>query len=58
MSTTRFVDDYLAIMAVIDKYNEGCAEGDSSIMTSSFPKGVNIFGERTVDLRWPDTDVF
>ena len=46
MSDTKFVDDYKAIMAVIHKYNEGCARGDSSIMRSSFADGANIFGQK------------
>ncbi|WP_208828962.1 nuclear transport factor 2 family protein [Bradyrhizobium neotropicale] len=50
MSTTRFVDEYKAVMAVIEKYNEGCAKADSSIMKPYFAEGANIFGQKHGEL--------
>lgn len=44
MSTPTFVQEYKAILEVLNKYNEGGAKADSSIMKPAFSDKATIFG--------------
>ena len=44
MTTPTFVEDYNAIVDVLNKYNGGCAKADSSIMKPAFSEQATIFG--------------
>lgn len=44
MSKPTFIDDYTAITAVLNKYNEGGKQADSSIMKPAFAAEATIFG--------------
>ena len=44
MSQPTFVQDYTAIVEVLNKYNEGGAKADSSIMRPAFSEQATIFG--------------
>ena len=44
MTTPTFVEDYNAIVDVLNKYNQGCAKADSSIMKPAFSEQATIFG--------------
>lgn len=44
MNTPTFVQEYDAIMEVLNKYNEGGAKADSSIMKPAFSDRATIFG--------------
>lgn len=41
---TTFVQEYNAILEVLNKYNEGGAKADSSIMKPAFSEQATIFG--------------
>jgi hypothetical protein len=47
MTNPTFVEDYNAIVDVLNKYNRGCAEADSSIMKPAFSEQATIFGIET-----------
>jgi hypothetical protein len=38
-----FIDDYIAITETLNKYNQGVAKADSSIMKPAFAKEATIF---------------
>ncbi|SHM63226.1 Putative lumazine-binding [Pseudomonas asturiensis] len=44
MSNPTYVDDYTAIVAVLNQYNEGGKLANSSIMKPAFSKHATIFG--------------
>lgn len=44
MSNPTFVQEYQAILEVLNKYNEGGARADSSIMKPAFSDQATIFG--------------
>lgn len=44
MSNATYVEDYQAIVAVLEKYNEGGAKADSAVMRPSFSDQATIFG--------------
>lgn len=44
MNTPTFVQEYQAILEVLNKYNEGGAKADSSIMKPAFDEQATIFG--------------
>ena len=44
MNTTTYVQDYQAIVAVLNQYNAGGAQADSSIMRPAFSSEATIFG--------------
>ena len=44
MTNPTFVEDYNAIVEVLNKYNGGCAKADSSIMKPAFSEQATIFG--------------
>lgn len=44
MNTSTFVQEYNAILEVLNKYNEGGAKADSSIMKPAFSDKATIFG--------------
>nr|WP_314873622.1 nuclear transport factor 2 family protein [uncultured Pseudomonas sp.] len=44
MSKPTFVAEYSAIVAVLNKYNEGGKQADSSIMQPAFSDQATIFG--------------
>ena len=44
MNTTTYVQDYQAIVAVLNQYNAGGAQADSSIMRPAFSSDATIFG--------------
>jgi len=44
MSNTSYVEDYNAIVAVLDAYNAGCALADSSVMRPCFAHESTMFG--------------
>ena len=44
MSNATFVQEYNAILEVLNKYNEGGAKADSSIMKPAFDTQATIFG--------------
>ena len=44
MSKSTFVQEYKAILEVLNKYNEGGAKADSSIMKPAFSDKATIFG--------------
>ena len=44
MNTTTYVQDYQAIVAVLEQYNAGGAQADSSIMRPAFSTQATIFG--------------
>lgn len=44
MNTPTFVQEYQAILEVLNKYNEGGAKADSSIMKPAFSDKATIFG--------------
>lgn len=44
MSNSTFVQEYKAILEVLNKYNEGGAKADSSIMKPAFSDKATIFG--------------
>ena len=44
MSQPTFVQDYAAIVEVLNKYNEGGAKADSRIMRPAFSEQASIFG--------------
>lgn len=44
MNTTTYVQDYQAIVAVLNQYNAGGAQADSSIMRPAFSSQASIFG--------------
>ena len=44
MNTTTYVQDYQAIVAVLNQYNAGGAQADSSIMRPAFSSAATIFG--------------
>jgi hypothetical protein len=44
MTNPTFVEDYNAIVDVLNKYNGGCAKADSSIMKPAFSEQATIFG--------------
>ena len=43
MGKPTFVQEYKSILEVLDKYNEGCARGESSIMKPSFDEKATVF---------------
>ena len=44
MNTTPYVQDYQAIVAVLNQYNAGGAQADSSVMRPAFSSEATIFG--------------
>ncbi|MGK5011334.1 nuclear transport factor 2 family protein [Janthinobacterium sp. MDB2-8] len=44
MNNTTYVQDYQAIIAVLNQYNAGGAQADSSIMRPAFSSQATIFG--------------
>lgn len=44
MNNTTYVQDYQAIVAVLNQYNAGGAQADSSIMRPAFSSQASIFG--------------
>lgn len=44
MNTSTFVQEYNAILEVLNKYNEGGAKADSAIMKPAFSDKATIFG--------------
>lgn len=44
MNNTTYVQDYQAIVAVLNQYNAGGAQADSSIMRPAFSRQASIFG--------------
>lgn len=44
MNTTTYVQDYQAIVRVLEQYNAGGARADSSIMRPAFNAQATIFG--------------
>ncbi|KQW91601.1 hypothetical protein ASC94_17655 [Massilia sp. Root418] len=44
MSKPTYVQDYQAIVEVLNKYNEGCKQADSGIMKPAFSERATIFG--------------
>ena len=44
MNNTTYVQDYQAIVAVLNQYNAGGAQADSSIMRPAFSSQATIFG--------------
>lgn len=44
MNTPTFVQEYQAILEVLNKYNQGGAKADSSIMKPAFSDKATIFG--------------
>jgi hypothetical protein len=44
MDNTTYVQDYQAIVAVLNQYNAGGAQADSSIMRPAFSSQATIFG--------------
>lgn len=44
MNTTTYVQDYQAIVAVLNQYNAGGAQADSSVMRPAFSSEATIFG--------------
>ncbi|RWO54469.1 MAG: nuclear transport factor 2 family protein [Mesorhizobium sp.] len=44
MTNPTYVQEYEAIVKVLNKYNEGGAKADSSIMRSAFSERATIFG--------------
>ncbi len=44
MNTTTYVQEYQAIVAVLNQYNAGGAQADSSIMRPAFSSEATIFG--------------
>lgn len=44
MSNQTFVQEYNAILEVLNKYNEGGSKADSSIMKPAFSERATIFG--------------
>ena len=44
MNNTTYVQDYQAIVAVLNQYNAGGAQADSSIMRPAFSNQATIFG--------------
>lgn len=44
MSKPTYVQEYNAIVAVLNKYNEGCKQAKSSIMKPAFSEQATIFG--------------
>ena len=44
MNATTYVQDYQAIVAVLNQYNAGGAQADSSIMRPAFSTEATIFG--------------
>lgn len=43
MNKPTFVQDYQAIVAVLNKYNDGCKQADSSIMKPAFNTQATMF---------------
>ncbi|MGK5010056.1 nuclear transport factor 2 family protein [Janthinobacterium sp. MDB2-8] len=43
MSKPTYVQDYLAIVEVLNKYNDGCKQADSSIMKPAFSEQATMF---------------
>lgn len=43
MNKPTFVQDYQAIVAVLNKYSEGCKQADSSIMKPAFNAQATMF---------------
>ncbi|MFB9243092.1 nuclear transport factor 2 family protein [Massilia antarctica] len=44
MKKPTYVQDYQAIVDVLNKYNEGCKQAKSSIMKPAFSEQATIFG--------------
>lgn len=44
MNKPTYVQDYKAIVTVLNKYNDGCKEAQSSIMKPAFNDQATIFG--------------
>ena len=44
MSKPTYVQDYNAIVTVLNKYNDGCKQAQSSIMKPAFNEQATIFG--------------
>ena len=44
MNTTTYVQDYQAIVAMLNQYNAGGAQADSSVMRPAFSSEATIFG--------------
>lgn len=44
MNNTTYVQDYQAIVAVLNQYNAGGAQADSSVMRPAFSSQATIFG--------------
>ena len=44
MNKPTYVQDYQAIVEVLNKYNEGCKQADSSIMRPAFHAQATMFG--------------
>ena len=44
MSKPTYVQEYQAIVEVLNKYNEGCKQAKSSIMKPAFSEQATIFG--------------
>ncbi|OEZ75889.1 putative lumazine-binding protein [Janthinobacterium sp. HH104] len=49
MNNTTYVQDYQAIVAVLNQYNAGGAQADSSIMRPAFSGEATIFGVDSED---------
>ncbi|ATD62158.1 MAG: nuclear transport factor 2 family protein [Janthinobacterium svalbardensis] len=43
MSKPTYVQDYQAIVEVLNKYNDGCKQADSSIMKPAFSEQATMF---------------
>lgn len=44
MNKPTYVQDYQAIVEVLNKYNQGCKQADSSIMRPAFHAQATMFG--------------
>ena len=44
MNKPTYVQDYQAVVEVLNKYNEGCKQAKSSIMKPAFSEQATIFG--------------
>lgn len=44
MTDTTYVQDHTAIVAILNKYIEGCAKPDGSVMRPAFSEQATIFG--------------
>lgn len=60
MNNTTYVQDYQAIVAVLNQYNAGGAQADSSIMRPAFSSEATMFGVDGEDklTGWPIEGLF